>query len=103
MIARLWHGWTERPQAETYEELLKHEILPGIEKQASGYKGVQVLRRDGDDRVEFVTVTLWDSVEAVREFIGDDYEVAYVPAEARKVLASYDQRSVHYEVVLSVP
>ncbi len=34
MIARLWHGWTEPPQAETYEELLKHEILPGIEKQA---------------------------------------------------------------------
>ena len=76
MIARLWRGWTAPSDADAYEELLKREILPGIEKQASAYKGVQVLRRDDNDRVEFVTLTLWDSVDAIREFIGDDHEVA---------------------------
>ena len=103
VIARLWRGWTAPSDADTYEELLKREILPGIEKQASGYNGVQVMRRDDTDRVEFVTLTLWDSVGAIRQFIGDDYEVAYVPAEAKRLLASYDRRSIHYQLVLSVP
>jgi heme-degrading monooxygenase HmoA len=100
VIARLWHGWTTPDKADEYQELLEREVLPGIEAKTRGYEGVYVLRRDAGDEVEFVTLTLWESLDAVRTLVGDDYETAYVPAEARRVLARFDDRSVHYELVL---
>jgi heme-degrading monooxygenase HmoA len=100
MIARLWHGWTSRENAEAYEALLRGEILPGIHR-VSGYRGAHLLRRDREDEVEFVTLTLFDSLDAVRAFAGEDFEMAVVPQEARKLLARFDQRSMHYEVALS--
>jgi len=98
MISRLWHGWTTPEKADAYEELLKSEVLPGIHR-VKGFKGAQLLRRNGKDEVEFVTLTLFDSLEAVREFAGEDYEVAVVPPEARNLLARFDPRSAHYETV----
>ena len=100
MIARLWHGWTSRENAEAYEALLRGEILPGIHRVA-GYRGAHLLRRDREDEVEFVTLTYFDSMDAVRAFAGEDFEMAVVPQEARKLLARFDQRSMHYEVALS--
>jgi heme-degrading monooxygenase HmoA len=101
VIGRLWHGWTTPENADAYQELLRREVLPGIEARAEGYRGVYVLRRVDGERVEFVTLTMWDSLDAIRTLVGDDYELAYVPQEAREVLASYQERSVHYEVVVS--
>jgi heme-degrading monooxygenase HmoA len=102
VIARLWRGWTTTANADKYQELLSQEILPGIEAKARGYRGVFVLRRDDGERVEFVTLTLWDSLDAIRTLVGDDYEVAYIPVKAKKALASYDERSLHYELALSL-
>ena len=50
--------------------------------------------------VEFVTVMLWDSLEALRCFAGNDYEQAIVPVERRKLLSHYDERSAHYEILM---
>lgn len=100
MIARLWHGWTSRENAEAYEALLRGEILPGIHRVA-GYRGAHLLRRDREDEVEFVTLIYFDSMDAVRAFAGEDFEMAVVPQEARKLLTRFDQRSMHYEVALS--
>jgi heme-degrading monooxygenase HmoA len=100
MISRLWHGWTTHDNADGYEQLLRSEILPGIHRVA-GFKGAFVLRREGKkDEVEFVTLTMFESIDAVKEFAGEDYEVAVVLPEARKLLARYDARSAHYETVL---
>lgn len=102
MISRIWHGWTTREKADAYEALLKSEILPGIHR-VKGFKGAHLLRRDSkNNEVEFVTLTLFDSLEAVREFAGEDYEVAVVPPEARKLLARFDERSAHYETMLRI-
>jgi heme-degrading monooxygenase HmoA len=100
MIGRMWHGWTTQENADRYQSVLEQEVLPGIEARARGYRGVYVLRRDVDNEVEFVTLTLWESVDGIRSLVGDDVEAAYVPAEARQVLARFDERSVHYELVL---
>jgi heme-degrading monooxygenase HmoA len=100
MLARLWHGWTKPENADAYEALLRSEVLPGIERRIAGFRGVYLLRNESGDEVEFVTVTLWDSLDAVREFAGEDFEVAVVPAEAQRVLSRYDERSMHYEVLL---
>ena len=101
MISRLWHGWTTREKADAYEKLLRSEVLPGIHR-VKGFNGAHLLRRDGKQEVEFVTLTMFDSLDAVKEFAGEDYEVAVVPPEARKLLARFDERSAHYETVLRV-
>ncbi len=102
MITRIWHGWTLPENAETYEDLLRTEILPGIaQKEIPGYRGGHLLRRELADEVEFITMLLFDSLDSVRDFMGEDYEVAYVPESARKVLARFDERSQHYDMRLT--
>ncbi len=99
MISRIWHGWTTPDNADTYEGLLKHEIFTGIQnRQIPGYQGIQLFRRDVGGEVEFITVMWFDSLDAVRIFAGEDYEVAVVPPAARAVLSHFDARSQHYEV-----
>ena len=102
MITRIWHGWTLPENADTYEDLLRTEILPGIaQKEIPGYRGGHLLRRELADEVEFITMLLFDSLDSVRDFMGEDYEVAYVPESARKVLARFDERSQHYDMRLT--
>jgi heme-degrading monooxygenase HmoA len=99
VIARIWHGWTTPGNADAYETLLRTEVLPGI-SQIAGARGAYVFRDPLEGEVEFVTITLWDSLDAVRAFAGDDYEVAVVPPPARRLLARFDERSRHYETVI---
>jgi heme-degrading monooxygenase HmoA len=98
MIGRLWHGWTIHENADAYEALLRREVLPGIHR-VPGYHGAYLLRRDAGPEVEFVTMTLFESWDAVREFAGADFEAAVVPPAARALLARFDARSVHYDVL----
>ena len=102
MIARLWHGLTTRENSGKYERLLLGEILPGIHR-VDGYKGAYLLRREVPEGTEFATLTLFDSMDAVRRFAGEDYEAAVVPEEARRLLARFDACSVHYAVVAEPP
>jgi heme-degrading monooxygenase HmoA len=103
MISRIWHGWTTPGNADAYETLLKSEIFVGIQNRPiAGYKEIHLLRRDLTDEVEFVTVMWFDSIEAVRAFAGEDYEVAVVPEKARALLARFDARSQHYEVKIDM-
>jgi heme-degrading monooxygenase HmoA len=100
MIGRIWHGYTTRANAQPYFDVLRSSVLPGIAaKKISGYRSIQVLRRDLGDEIEFITIMWFDSLENVRAFTGDEYEVAHVPPEARRVLKRFDERSQHYEVV----
>jgi heme-degrading monooxygenase HmoA len=99
MISRIWHGYTTPQNADTYEALLKSEIFTGIQgREIPGYRGIQLFRRTMGEEVEFITVMWFDSIDAVRTFAGEDYEVAVVPPKARQVLAHFDARSQHYEV-----
>ena len=99
MIKRIWHGWTTPANADAYERLLKTEIFPGIfAKHIPGFLDIELLRREVGEEVEFVTIMRFDSLESIRAFTGEDYETAYVPASARKVLARFDQRAQHYEI-----
>ena len=96
MITRLWHGYTRPENAGTYQEMLLTNILPGIHR-VPGYKGSYVLRKDGKDEVEFITLTFWESLDAVRQFAGQDYERAVIIPEAAALLTRHDERSDHYE------
>ncbi len=99
MIGRIWHGYTTLENADTYEALLKEEIFIGIRnRHIPGFEEIQLFRRDLGNEVEFITIMWFDSLEAVRSFAGEDYEMAVVPPKARAVLSHFDERSQHYEV-----
>jgi len=99
MINRIWHGWTIPANADKYEALLKAEIFVGIKnREIRGLKSIQLNRRETGQEVEFVTIMLFDSLAAVSEFAGEDYEIAVVPDKARALLSRFDERSQHYEV-----
>jgi heme-degrading monooxygenase HmoA len=97
MIARVWHGYTAPEHADAYEAMLKPELLPGI-SNVKGYKGSYLLRRNAGEEVEFITIILWQSLDAIRAVAGVDYETAVIPEERRKYLARYDARASHYEI-----
>jgi len=102
MISRVWHGWTIPQNADAYEALLRHEVFVGIQgRRIAGYRGIHLLRRDVGTEVEFVTLMWFDSLDAVRDFAGEDYEVAVVPPKARQLLSHFDARSAHYVVIES--
>jgi hypothetical protein len=101
VIVRVWRGWTTRENAGRYQALVSGTVLPSIaSRNLHGYHGAYLLRRDLGPEVEFATMMLFDSLDDVRAFAGDDYEAAYVPAQARAVLSRFDQRSAHYETLL---
>ncbi len=60
-----------------------------------------LLRRDFESEVEFMTILWFESMEAVRNFAGEDYEVAVVPPKARALLSRFDERSAHYQELLN--
>jgi heme-degrading monooxygenase HmoA len=103
MISRIWHGWTSPANGDAYEALLRSEVFTGIKgREMVGYHGIQLFRRSLESEEEFITVMWFDSLEAVRIFAGEDYEVAVVPPKARELLAHFDARSQHYEVKIDM-
>jgi heme-degrading monooxygenase HmoA len=97
MVARVWHGYTKPEHADSYEAMLKPELLPGVSK-VKGYRGSYLLRRNLGSEVEFITIMLWESIDSIRAVAGEDYETAVIPEERRKYLARWDAKAVHYEV-----
>ncbi len=100
MIARIWHGWTSFENADIYENLLKKEIFPSIEKRRiNGYRKISLLRHSQEDEVKFITIMIFDDLNAVKEFAGEEYEKSYVPQKAQTVLLRHDKFSQHYEII----
>ncbi len=97
MIARVWKGWTKAENANAYEKLLREVVYPGLQK-INGYCGGYILRQDGKDETEFVTVNLFKSIEAVKAFAGPEYETPVFEPEARRLLSRVEPIARHYDV-----
>jgi len=104
MITRIWKTWTTPSNAPAYEELLLTEMFSGIAaRNIPGYRSISLGKRDVGDKIEFVTIMWFNSLEAVREFAGENYEVAVVPAKARALLSRFDAVSAHFQTVVKPP
>ncbi|MEU5322660.1 antibiotic biosynthesis monooxygenase [Streptomyces sp. NPDC021056] len=100
MICRVWHGWTTRANADAYERIVRGQVIPGIEaRHIPGFQSIDLMRRERENDVEFVTLMWFDDLSSVQAFMGEDYEQAHVPAAARAVLSDFDERSAHFEVL----
>ena len=100
MICRLWRGWTTSDNADAYERIVRGEVIPGIEaRRIPGFRHIDLMRREDGGEVEFVTLMWFDSLDSIKAFVGEDHEVAHVPDAARSVLARFDARVAHFEVL----
>ena len=101
MIARIWHGWTKRADAEVYEEMLRNEIFPSIAaRNIKGYRGAELFIREDGDEVEFVTLLRFDSMDAVREFAGADEGKPVIFPKAEALIARME-RARHYQIAMA--
>jgi heme-degrading monooxygenase HmoA len=98
MIARIWKGAVRAEDGDVYGKYIEETGVAGY-AATPGNRGVWMLRRDVGGRTEFLTFTLWDSIDAVKAFAGDDYETAVYYPEDDKFLVERDLRCAHYEVV----
>ncbi|GEM_PF-881250 len=100
VIARAWRAQAAADRAPAYAEHVRSHVLPALRRQP-GYMRMLLLQRPASGMVEITVVTLWQSLDAIRGFAGPDVERAVVAEEAAALLAQYDSRAQHYEVVLS--
>jgi heme-degrading monooxygenase HmoA len=96
VITRMWRGWTRAGQADRYALHYRSEVLDTL-RQVPGFRGARLLRRIVGEETEFVSLTFFEDLDAIRSFAGSDYETAVVAEEARKVLIRFDERVCHYE------
>ncbi len=98
MIARTWRGWTAREDAERYLVYLRETGLSAY-GATPGNRGVFALRRIVGERAEFLLLSLWDAVEAIAAFAGEDIGRAVFYPEDDRFLVDRDTHVDHFEVV----
>ncbi|MCG8408031.1 MAG: antibiotic biosynthesis monooxygenase [Phycisphaerales bacterium] len=100
MIARTWHGQAPTQSADGYVAHLHEAVIPRL-KSLPGFRGFYLLRRATEDQTNFAVISLWESMEAIRNFAGADPERAVVEPEARALLCSFDEHVKHHDVAFS--
>ena len=104
MIVRMWRGQAKAANADAYERFVTTKVfaeLPAI----AGHRGAYLLKRpiENGNEVEFIAVTLWESLAAIRGFAGDDIDRAVIEPDARAVLSSFDDVVRHFELAHAAP
>jgi heme-degrading monooxygenase HmoA len=102
MISRKWRGVARTEEAENYIRHLQSETIPQLSR-ISGFVSALILRRPIADGVEFMIVTTWRSMDAIRHFTGDREDVAVVPEAVQAMMVDYDTKVAHYEIVDTSP
>ncbi len=98
MIARIWRGWAPLATADDYRRHYETEVSEHLHA-VSGFRGARLLRHEDGPEVMFTSITFFASLEAIRGFAGDDYEVAVVEEAGQRALSRWDERVSHHEVV----
>ena len=100
-VARIWRGWTTVDNADAYQAVVKGEVFPAIfERHIPGLVSAQLMRADDvvDGEVEFTTIIWFESLDSVKNFMGEDYRRAHMPDNARAVLKRFDSEAKHFHV-----
>jgi heme-degrading monooxygenase HmoA len=102
MIARIWRGAVRAADGDAYEQYISDT---GMQEYGDtpGNRGAWMLRRTVGENEEFITLSMWDTLDAVKAFAGEDYETAVFYPEDDRFLVERDEQSTHYEVARHVP
>src|ERR1051325_6159676 len=101
MIARIWHGWTKRENAKTYEDMLRDELFPSTAaRNIKGYHGAELFIVEHGDEVEFMTLLSTDAMDGAKEFAGGDGTKPVIYPKAEALLTRMDERSRHYRIAM---
>lgn len=98
MIVRAWRGRGSAARSSAYPEHFRRHVVPELER-ISGFLGASLLQQARADEVEFLVLTRWESMDAIRAFAGEQVEKAVVEPDAVAALTSFDRTVQHYEVV----
>ena len=98
MVERHWKGTCKPEHAGRYRDHLTQDTFKQLIK-IDGYRGARLLKREVKDGTEFLVITLWDSLEVIRQFSGPDITRAIVPEPVQEMMISYEQTAVHYDVI----
>ncbi len=98
MIVRMWHGRVPAGKAAAYRDFLNQRAIPDY-RSTPGNLSVHILERSQGEVTHFITLTFWESLEAIRAFAGEDVERAKYYPEDRDFLLEFEPTVVHYEVV----
>jgi hypothetical protein len=101
VIARVWRGWAPQSRADHYQRHYESEVSEHL-RAVDGFRGARLLRRDDGQEVMFTSITWFASMDAVRDFAGDDYELAVVEPTARAALSRWDERVLHHDVAVDL-
>jgi heme-degrading monooxygenase HmoA len=93
----MWHGMTLSENADEYAEFLRMRAIPDYQS-VSGNLGVHILRREDGERTHFITLTFWESMEAIEKFAGVPADRAKYYDEDKAFLLEFEPRVVHWEV-----
>jgi len=99
MIARIWHGVVPASQSDDYLQNQKENGIADYQS-VEGNRGVFVLRRNEGERTHFLLLTLWDSLEAIVKFAGEDIQKARYYPDDKDYLIELEPNVMHYEVVM---
>ena len=97
MIARHWKGLAKKERASEYIDHLKNDTFRKL-KSINGFIAASILTRGTSEGVEFLIVTKWKSLEAIKSFTGHQEEVVVVPAVVQDIMIRYDVKVTHYEI-----
>lgn len=100
MISRHWKGTTHSHEGEAYQRYLLEVTFPKL-TTLHGFLGASVLQRQVPEGIQFLVVTRWQSLEAIRQFTGEAVEAAVVPPAVQAMMVSFDAKAEHFELTAS--
>jgi heme-degrading monooxygenase HmoA len=98
MVIREWRGRASAEQTEAYPDHFHQVVMPELRRRA-GFLGAYLCRRLVDDEIEFVVLTRWESMDAIKAFAGEDPARAVVDARAVATLRDFDATVQHFDVI----
>lgn len=96
MIVRQWSCEIKPEETKNYESFLREKIIPELEK-IEGFQDASILRKLNSN--DYMFISNWNSLEAIKEFAGDDVAVAVVTEEAQKMMLQFDKEVIHYQII----
>ena len=101
MIIREWRGHALASNQEAYPTHFRDNVLPEL-RRLPGFVGAHLSRRPLGEMIEFLVLTRWRNIEAIRAFAGDDIGKAVVEPGAVAALIDFDATVQHYDVIEEV-